>query len=131
MMLLLSGALAACGPSSANYQFRGRDIAAGADADLQLTERDQNYELDLQVENLLPPERAHAGAQTYAVWIQPKGQQSPTHLGNLQYDDNSRKGELRTVTPHNSFDVFVTAEPSTTPMQPEGPKVLSETVREY
>lgn len=131
MMLLLGGALAACGPSSTTYQFTGSEVAAGADADLKLVERDQNYELDLKVDNLLPPERAHAGANTYAVWIQPPGKETPTHLGNLQYNDNNRRGELRTVTPHHSFEMFVTAEQSTTPGQPQGPKVLSETVKEY
>lgn len=128
-MLLCAGALFACGTSASTYQFRGQEVAAGADADLRIVERDQNFELDLTVENLLPPQRTIAGAQTYAVWLQPQGQ-PPTHLGNLVYDEGRRRGQLTTITPHRSFDMFITAESTSTPTEPRGPTVLSESVHE-
>lgn len=129
-MLVFASALAACSPSGSNYQIRGNEVAVGADADLKITERDQNYEMDLKVEHLLPPERAASGARTYAVWIQPQGQQTPFHAGNLEYDKDARRGALRTVTPHASFDMFVTAEETSSPTAPQGPKILSEKVNE-
>lgn len=130
-MIVVAGALAACGSSATTYSARGTDTAPGADAQVKVAAKeDQNYELDLKVEHLLPPERAAPGAQSYAVWIQPEGKAAPFHIGNLQYDTNKRVGELTTITPHKAFEVFVTAEPTATPMEPQGPEVVNERVQE-
>jgi hypothetical protein len=129
-LVLASALLAACGSSATTWSTQGTDVAPGADAKVRLAEKEQNYELKLQVDHLLPPSRAAQGAQTYAVWLQPRGQEQPFHIGNLQYDDGKRTGELTTMTPFNSFDVFVTAEPTMTPMEPQGPTVVSETVEQ-
>lgn len=130
-MILVAGALAACGSSATSYSARGVGTAVGADATVTIAEKEnQNYELDLKVEHLLPPDRAAQGAQSYAVWIQPEGQESPFHIGNLDYNDSSRVGALTTITPHRSFEVFVTAEPTATPMEPQGPEIVNERVQE-
>lgn len=129
-LVLASALLAACGSSATTFSAQGTDVAPGADATVRLAEKEQNYELKLEVEHLLPPDRAADGAQSYAVWLQPRGQETPFHIGNLQYDDGKRSGELTTMTPFSSFDVFVTAEPTMTPMQPQGPTVVSESVEQ-
>lgn len=129
-IVVLTGALmGACASSKSTFSTQGTETAPGADAKVTLAQKDQNFELDLRVDHLLPPDRAMPGAQTYAVWLQPEGQQEPFHVGNLDYDDNRRRGELRTLTPHKSFDVFVTAEPTTSPKEPQGPTVISERVK--
>src|SRR5690606_39840559 len=85
-MVLVAGALAACGSSATQYSTRGMGTAVGADATVTIAEKEnENFELDLKVEHLLPPDRAAPGAQSYAVWIQPDGQESPFHIGNLTY----------------------------------------------
>lgn len=112
----------ACG-SSRTYTFRGESIAPGADGELEVTPRDGNYEIRLIVEHLLPPDRVDGGASTYVVWIQPVGR-DPIHLGNLDYEPDDRRGRLVATTPHERFELFVTAEPSTTPVSPSGRPVV-------
>ena len=130
-MVLVAGALVACGSSATQYSTRGMGTAVGADATVTIAEKEnENFELDLKVEHLLPPDRAAPGAQSYAVWIQPDGQESPFHIGNLTYNDDRRTGELTTITPHRAFDVFVTAEPTATPTEPKGPEVVNKRVQE-
>lgn len=125
-LLLFLGAASACG-SSRTYTFRGESIAPGADGKLEVAPRDGNYEVRLRVEHLLPPDRVDGGASTYVVWIKPVGR-DPIHLGNLDYDRDKRRGRLVATTPHERFELVVTAEPSTTPVAPSSRPVVRHRV---
>jgi hypothetical protein len=88
---------------------------------------DGNVRVEVDVDHLAPPRLVSPQASEYIVWIQPPGGQ-PTNAGILQVGSD-RDGELRTLTTHRHFDVFVTAEPTATASIPSGDLVLHTRVR--
>lgn len=85
-----------------------------------------NSKLDIKVQSLAKPTALTPPHNNYVVWLEPDGQ-SPKNQGELRVDDKE-KGELKAVTPHKRFKVFITAEQSPTAQQPSGPQVLSAKV---
>lgn len=69
-----------------------------------------NVELEVSVEHLAPPRDVAPGANTYVVWVTPVGER-PRNVGALQVEDD-RDGVLHTLTPHQEFELSVTAEPA-------------------
>ena len=51
------------------------------------------------------------------VWIDPGQGRSDLPLGQVQINKN-REGELKAETPFKDFDIFVTAESTSTPEKP-------------
>lgn len=87
-----------------------------------------NTALEIEVKHLAAPERVEAGATTYIVWARALGQGMSQNLGALQVD-NDLRGTLKTVTPMQSFDVFITAEASPTAMAPSNTQLLMVSVQ--
>ena len=85
-----------------------------------------NLKLDIEVLHLAPPEKVAAGGQVYVVWVVPKGG-APANLGALKVDSDLA-GKLEAVTPHHSFELFITVEESPVVAAPTGVHVLSGTV---
>ena len=68
-------------------------------------------------------------ASAYVVWVEPLDRSmAPQNVGALRVNDDL-EGELRTVTPLEDFNLFVTPEPHGNANEPSGPKVLWATVR--
>lgn len=125
-VVVLGLALTGCGRSGPppGYALRGESTAPGADAQLQVNTRGAgNQEVELTVENLPPPQRIDEQASSYAVWVHPTGR-DPIQLGNLDYDEEARRGGIRTITPYQQFELFVTAEQVAAPLEPTGPRVI-------
>lgn len=81
-----------------------------------------NTQLSVEVKHLAEPGAVASSATTYVVWvIPPRG--APQNVGVLRVD-RDLTGRLRTLTPHPSFDVRVTAETFPTVNAPRGPEVL-------
>jgi hypothetical protein len=89
--------------------FQRSEIVPAAEAQVRVkTDRNNNYELDIRVENLAHPENLTPPRETYVVWMQSTDMQI-YNLGELQIGNNLR-GTLTTVTPHSPARIFITAE---------------------
>lgn len=83
-----------------------------------------NNELLVSVSHLAEPPRVASDATTYVVWVAPiAGDAPPQNVGALTVDQDL-SGLLRTITPHDEFDLFITAEPSERAQSPSGERVL-------
>ena len=83
-----------------------------------------NVRVHVSLKHMAPPQKVTAGATTYVVWVQPLAADgAPQNLGAIQ-PDGEELGSLDTTTPLKSFDVFITAEPSSTAQAPTGEKML-------
>ena len=85
-----------------------------------------NTDLDVRVKHLAPPGKAAADATVYVVWIKPRNAELQ-NVGALEIDDDL-VGRLRTTTPHRSFTVTVTPEPSSRMGAPTHPAVFTAEV---
>lgn len=98
----------ACGGSQTSSAY-GTAITPGATAEIAVGKTEGSQTVDVRVQHLAPPERLRAGHSQYAVWIVPAGLE-PVLAGTLAYDHESQAGRLRATTPHQVFEVVVTAE---------------------
>jgi hypothetical protein len=106
---------------------------------------DQNTRVSVKVKHLAPPDRMSQGASTYVVWARPMGVPAARvdgqrelvagredssglyNLGGLKIG-KELDGELETMTPFKSFELFITAEPSSGVTAPRGERILWTTV---
>lgn len=128
LALAIVTSLLGCGGPS-RYRAQGTAAAPGVDAEIAVGKTEGAQQVDLVVEHLSDPERMMPGATGYSVWIVPEGGQ-PIWSGALRYDRGSRVGRMRTTTPHERFEVLVTAEPDDVGVRgwPTGPIVLERRV---
>jgi hypothetical protein len=106
---------------------------------------DQNTAISVRVKHLAPPDRIAQGATTYVVWIRPLGipnAKTDTERQQVAGEDDTATifnlgglrigkeldGVLETVTPYKSFELFITAEPSSAVMAPHDDRILWTTV---
>jgi len=90
-----------------------------------------NTALEVDVKHLAPPGRVVSGATTYVVWVHGKdGEGAAQNVGALRVDGELR-GTLNTVTPLRTFELFITAEPSSTISAPTGKQLLSASVQRH
>ncbi len=69
-----------------------------------------NTDIEVQVKHLSSPYKVAADAAVYVVWLQPHNAKIQ-NIGALEVDDNL-VGTFNTTTPHRSFTLSVTPEPS-------------------
>lgn len=69
-----------------------------------------NTQIEVRVKHLSPPARVASDASVYVVWIQPRNAEIQ-NVGALQVDADL-VGKLNTTTPHRTFTLTVTPEPS-------------------
>ncbi|MGC4116803.1 MAG: hypothetical protein QM765_20035 [Myxococcales bacterium] len=86
-----------------------------------------NTKLSVAVEDLGPADRVEPGASVFVVWATPSQGGAPQNLGAIHVDNNLN-GKLETVTPLQSFQLFVTAEPAGAITAPTGTPILETTV---
>jgi hypothetical protein len=85
-------------------------------------DRNDNTELKIKVEHLAKPENLSPSQASYIVWLQDK-ESEPENHGELKVN-GKLEGNFQTVTPHKSFDLFVTGEKDASAKAPSGPEVL-------
>lgn len=79
-----------------------------------------NTTVDLKAQYLAQPESLDPARRFYVVWVQAsrvRGRQRPERKGLLHVGEN-RQGEVRFITPAQSFDIIITAEDDPTPEAP-------------
>ncbi|MBS1109453.1 MAG: hypothetical protein H6Q88_1445 [Anaeromyxobacteraceae bacterium] len=69
-----------------------------------------NTQIEVRVKHLSDPARVASDASVYVVWIQPRNGEIQ-NVGALRLDDDL-VGSLNTTTPHRTFTLTVTPEPS-------------------
>ena len=129
MLAVLLLAVGACGggmsgtANQSTARLQSAQIVPAAQGTITADEnKNGNLDVAVKVDHLAPASKVRQDAQTYVVWLVPTGQ--PAHsIGTLQLDDNLH-GELATMTPLRRFEIFVTAEPSSTVTKPSGQPVL-------
>lgn len=81
---------------------------ARGEATVERWRKRNETEIDIQVDNLIPPYNYGADYTTYVLWaITPAGQAA--NLGEFRLKDGSAR--LKAATPHQRFAMIVTAEP--------------------
>jgi hypothetical protein len=84
-----------------------------------------NTEITVRVRHLARPGRVAADSSVYVVWVRPANGRIQ-NVGALELDDEL-VGELKTKTPHRSFTLTVTPEPSARMAAPtHGPVFTSD-----
>jgi hypothetical protein len=100
------------------------DNVLAAEGQVKVKEKDGNRMLEVNVKHLAPPDRLQGDAKNYVVWVKPLDQAAaPMNVGALAINDDL-EGSLKTVTPFEKFEVFVTPEPTAETVSPSGQRVL-------
>jgi hypothetical protein len=89
-------------------------------------DRNGNQKIRVEVKHLAKPSALTPPKQAYVVWVQSRGGQ-PENEGQLRVNDKL-EGSLETTTPHEQFDIFITAEDNPDTQVPTGPPLLHGTV---
>jgi hypothetical protein len=85
-----------------------------------------NTRLEVAVKHLSSPSKVASDASVYVVWIQPHDAQIQ-NVGALEVNDDL-VGKLSTTTPHRTFKLTITPEPSARMAMPTHPAVFSSDV---
>ncbi len=123
-------ALGACARGPAMVKMTTTPDNPAAEGVIKATEAaNENTAVEVLVKHLAPPERVSVGATTYVVWTRPFGKNGEAqNMGALRVNDDLQ-GQLTTVTPHRSFELFITAEPSATVQAPTSKRLLSANIQ--
>ena len=125
MLVAVLSLLSGCaGPSQ--VRLTGNSDIPGAEGLVTTsTSNDGNTKLDITVKHLAPPEKVEPGASVFMVWVRglEGGAQAASQGALIVNSDLS--GEMETVTPLRSFDLFITPESSQTVAAPTGKTLLS------
>lgn len=147
----LSGAgcsLFGAGAASVPLEAGSQNPASQGEVKTKLTS-DNNTEVTVTVKHLAPPAKLAQGATTYVVWARPTGvpiaredkaatyperhavsgqtEKGVYNLGGLKISKDL-DGQLETVTPFHSFELFITPEPSSAVTTPNGERALWTTI---
>jgi hypothetical protein len=91
------------------------------------TDKNDNTEVELKVQNLAKPGSLTPPATSYVVWFESQGL-PPENEGELKVGDNL-KGEVKDTTPSKNFDVVVTAESDPLAKSPSDDVILRAKVQ--
>lgn len=89
--------------------FPTSQVVPAAEAVLEIDRnKSDNYEIQLEVENLASPQRLTPSRSNYVVWMVTE-KHGTINIGNLRVNKNN-KATLETVTPYKPIRIFITAE---------------------
>ena len=90
--------------------------AGKATARLELT-YDRNNTLQIELSNVPEPSILNDKYTRYVLWVASPDRQSVVNVGQLRVEE-TKKAEIRTLTPLRNFVLFITAEPQGDVMAP-------------
>lgn len=131
LLSLVVSLLATACSGPLKYSVRGsRDPGADLNVTAEVNSGSNITVLDLLAVNLAPPDRISTGATSYVVWARRNAEAGWVRLGALDYDAESRKGQLlKASTPEIAFDLMVTAESMGTAASPSPDAVFQQRVQ--
>lgn len=104
--------------------FPTSQVLPAANAVVKIDKNDNNnYELNLEVENMAKPERLTPPRRTYVVWMVSE-RNGTINMGNLKIN-NKLRGSLEAVTPFKPICFFITAEEEQDVVTPSTQVVLN------
>ena len=107
--------------------FRGTVLMPEAKGEATVESKRGRTEIDIRVENLVPPTRFGTEYLTYTLWaITPEG--APHNIGEV-IPTGSNRARMHVTTDLQAFGLIVTAEPYSTARQPSDVVVLENQVR--
>lgn len=95
--------------------------AANAYAKVKIDDNN-NYVIDLEVENLASPDRLVPAKKMYVVWIE-TADNGIKNMGQL-VTSKSNHGSLKAITPFKPIQIIITAEDDATLSSPSSQEVL-------
>lgn len=109
---------------SKKVTFPVSDVVPAAEAVIKIDENsNDNYELELEVNNLAQPDRLTPSRRHYVVWMVTK-QHGTINIGNLNVN-RKNNAALKTSTAYKPIRVFITAEDDSQPVLPSTQVVLN------
>jgi hypothetical protein len=91
------------------YHMTSMTIVPGAAAEVNVAnEKNGNIQIDVKAQHLAKPGLLTPPATSYVVWFQQEGSDAQSQ-GQLRIGDDL-KGELKSTTTLNNFNVIITAE---------------------
>jgi flagellar motor protein MotB len=107
--------------------FRGTVLMPEAKGEASVESKRGRTEIDVKVDNLVPPTRFGREYLTYTLWaITPEG--APHNIGEM-IPNGSNKARMHVTTDLQAFGLIVTAEPYSASRQPSDVVVLENQVR--
>lgn len=104
--------------------FPTSQVLPAANAVVKIDKNDNNnYEIELDVENMAKPDRLNPPRRTYVVWMVSE-KNGTINMGNLKIS-NKLKGSLDAFTPYKPICFFVTAEETQDVVTPSTQVVLN------
>lgn len=128
--LLLTIAVAACLASCSNsLNFVPSTVVPGANGNVKVkTDKNRNYEIDVNVRNLAEPSLLADPKANYVVWMETQNN-GTQNLGRLVTSrglfSKTMKGSLTTVTPHVPIKFLITAEDQADAQYPSDETILT------
>lgn len=117
----------ACG-GPLHYKLASTAKAPGADVDIKADVKSEQHltGLEVAIEHMPPPGSVSAGATKFVMWGRRNAHGAWTRIGDLQYDDSSRKGEFQGTYPEVEFDFEVTPEKDDSAASPSPEVVVAQ-----
>ncbi len=129
-LLVAALVFAAVGCGTLKYEVAGTAKAPGADAKIvaEVNKSTGSTKLEINAENLPPPDRLQPGSNAFVVWQRKNDSATWQRLGALQYDKSGRKGTLEATAPETKFELVITAENQTSPASPSSNIIFQQVV---
>lgn len=109
---------------SKRVTFPVSEVVPAAEAVVKIERDDnKNYEVELEVSNLAPPDRLTPARRHYVVWMVTK-KHGTINIGNLNVN-RKNNAQLTTSTPYEPIRIFITAEDDSKPVLPSTQVVLN------
>ena len=109
---------------SNRFVFPTSEVLPGADAEVEVNKNDDNnYEIELEIENMAEPDRLTPARENYIVWMETENR-GTVNLGNLGLN-RKNNASLTTITPYKPIRIFITAEDGQNVHRPSTQVVLS------
>lgn len=125
---LVASQMGCAGPLK--YEVQSSEIARGADAKIiaNVHEKQNQTHLEVEVVNLIPPERVNEATAQYLGWYRTSPEGVWMRIGALEYDPGDRKGKLIGSVPESAFDFEISAEAAGRPGSPSNHVIFAQRV---
>lgn len=125
LVLFLAFFLQSC---SSKYNFNNSYVVPAAEGWVKVkTDKNNNYQIELNVKQLADPKRLNPAKEVYVVWMETE-QDGRKNIGQLKtsgsFISSGLKSSLKTVSSFKPVTFFITAEDNADRQYPDGQEVL-------
>lgn len=127
--LVLTASLSLFAACSSKVGFQPSTVAPAARGDVKVDkDKNNNYEISIDVKMLAEPNRLSPPKSVYLVWMETESN-GTQNLGQLKTDDglfsSTLKASMKTTSPYKPRRIFITGEDNAATTVPSGYVVLS------